>query len=316
MTVVFMFPGQSSRYPQMIERLLDASPDASAVLEEASAILGRDLRRHYRAENATIFATNRHIQVGVFLASHIFLRWLEQRGLSADRSLGLSLGEYNHLVDIGALPFADALRLVDARGQAYDAGPEGAMASVFPIDLDDLEDVVSRAAEHGTLEVANLNSPTQHVISGERAAVDAALRLLDEEYCVEGVLIEQRIPMHCWRFEPVSATLRPALRRAPWQATSKPYMPNVYARPISDPSDDDFVEALALHVYRPVRWRESIELLADADPDTTFVEVGPRSVLFNLLSRRWRPVRRFRTDSPDGPFQELDALVGELVYAA
>src|SRR5215204_905002 len=175
MTPVLMFPGQSSRYPAMVERALSLAPEENTdLVREASDLLGRDLLAHYRTDNPDAFAASRDIQVGVFLSNHLHLRSLERVGLTAERSLGMSLGEYNHLVHIGALEFADALRLVDARGVAYDAGPAGAMAAIFPLELSDLESVVSRAREHGVLEIGNFNSPTQHVLSGEREAVEAA----------------------------------------------------------------------------------------------------------------------------------------------
>jgi len=317
MTLVFMFPGQSSRYPEMLERLIDLSPTANgAIVDHAAETLGRDLRRHYRADNPDIFATNRDVQVGVFLANHLFLECLRTAGITADLSLGLSLGEYNHLVEIGALDFADALRLVDARGQAYDAGPDGAMASVSPIDLDELRGVVAQAAAHGTLEIANLNSPAQHVISGERAAVEAALSILEEDHFVQGVVIERRVPMHSSHFAPVADAFRPALERAAWKAARRPYLPNVYGRPVEAPAATDLIEALSLHVHRPVLWRDSVELLADRFADAVFVEVGPRAVLHNLLNRKWLPNRKHKTDSSGDLHSHFAALVEELADAS
>ena len=105
---VFMFPGQSSRYPDMFERLASQAPEQTReVLGLASEILERDLAAHYRADNPAIFASNCDVQLGVFLASHVHLVAAERAGLRARLSLGLSLGEYNHLVHIGALDFAD-----------------------------------------------------------------------------------------------------------------------------------------------------------------------------------------------------------------
>lgn len=316
MTPAFMFPGQSSRYPEMIDRLVERVPEvARDVLGEASAALGRDVRAHYRAQNCGIFDTNRDVQVGVFVANHVNMVALERSGVRADVSLGLSLGEYNHLVHIGALQFADAVRLVDARGAAYDAGPEGAMASVFPLDLEELAPVVERARAHGPLEIANLNSPTQNVISGARAAVDAASAILDDEHGCECVLIEQRIPMHASMFRPVIDSLGPALERAPWCSPSLRYLPNVLGRFELDPTPARFVELLSQHAYRAVMWRDSIDYLVDLYPDIAFVEVGPRAVLYNLLSRKWLSRPRYKTDAVDGN-GAFDAVVRELSRGA
>jgi [acyl-carrier-protein] S-malonyltransferase len=300
-TPILMFPGQSSRDAAMIERALSLEPEANTQLvREASDVLGRDLLAHYRADNPAIFATNRDIQVGVFLANHLHLQSLEHAGVRVQRSLGMSLGEYNHLVHIGALDFADALRLVDARGVAYDAGPDGMMAAIFPIPLPELESIVRRANEHGIVQIGNYNSPTQHVLSGERPAVEAALRMLDDEHLVEAAVIDERIPMHSRRFWPVVRTFLPALQKVPWQPIRQAYLPNVMGRHLSSPTPGDLIYLLTQHIWRPVRWRQSIDFLAQRYPDAVFVEVGPRTVLTGLLQRRWHPNPRLHTDArPD-----------------
>ncbi len=310
-----MFPGQSSRYPAMIERALRLAPAPNErLMREASDILGRDLLAHYRADNPAIFATNRDVQVGVFLTNHLHLQSLQRTGVDVERSLGLSLGEYNHVVHIGALDFASALRLVDARGVAYDAGPDGAMAAVFPIGLDELEPIIQRAQEHGILEVGSYNSPTQHVLSGERVAIDAARRILENEHVVETVVIEERIAMHSKRFWPVVSQFLPKLQRMPWQPTRLPYLANVVGRFLLTPTPGDFIFLLSQHVWRPVRWRQSIDFVAARYPGATFVEVGPRAVLHGLLQRRWHTNPKLHTDGRPGedPRTAFEAVVRAL----
>lgn len=317
MKPIFMFPGQSSRYPEMIDRLFaSAEPDARAVFGEASAALGRDLRAHYRADNHDLFARNRDVQIGVFLANHVHLLAIERAGVRAERSVGLSLGEYNHLVHIGALTFVDALRLVDARGAAYDDGPEGAMASVFPLPLDELALVVARARAQGPLEIVNLNSPTQNVIAGSPPAIEAASAILDEEHGVECKIIERRVPMHASFFAPVAAALRPALDLAPFRAPRSPYLPNVTGRFEHAPTPARFADLLARHVHSPVLFRASIDLLAEESPGAAFVEVGPRAVLFNLLSRKWRSGARFKTDTTNDRAGAFAAVAKEIEDAS
>ena len=302
MTRVFMFPGQSSRDAAMFDRLFSLRPENRERVQQASDLLGRDLLLQYHRDNPEAFAQNRDVQVGVFLANQLFLETLEAQGVTAEYSLGLSLGEYNHLVHIGCLDFPSALRLVDARGAAYDRGAElcgGAMASCFPIELDELLEVVERARNHGSLDVGNLNSPQQHVISGEHAAVNAAIDILEEEFSIDPVVIEQRVPMHSSRFRPVADLLEPALAAAKFLPARRPYLPNVLAQLLPQPDHATITSLLLRHVYEPVRWRESIELLCEQLPGVSFIEVGPRGVLYNLLSPRWKRVDRYKTDSPD-----------------
>lgn len=316
MTLVFMFPGQSSRDPGMFERLLPLHPVNREIFEHASDVLGQDLRKHYRRDNPDVFATNRDVQVGVFLANHMYCESLRARGLTAAFSLGLSLGEYNHLVHIGAVSFEDAIRLVDARGAMYDAGPDGAMASAFPLDHDALAAVVERARAHGCLDVAVFNSPAHHVLSGERAALELALDLLEREHFIEGVVIEPRIPMHSSRFEPVGRELRAVLERVGWKPPTRPYLPNVVGRFVEEPGPAEFATLLSQHVYRPVRWRHSIDFVVANVEDAVFVEVGPRRVLCNLLSRKWLTNPRFPTDPEEQQPGSLDELIEELSRAA
>jgi len=308
--IVFMFPGQSSRYPEMFERVLTLSARVNdPILDEAAEILGSDPRADYLADAPDLFSTNQSVQVGVFLTSHLHLAQLRAEGVVAQASLGLSLGEYNHLVEIGVLSFGDALRLVQARGAAYDLGPRGAMAAVSPIGVDDLRDVVTRASSHGSLEITVYNSPTRHVLGGERAAVDAALALLEDEYFVLGKLIEHDVPMHSSLFTEVAARFRPTLVAVPWRAGQGAYRPNADARSIVRPTAAELVDCLTRHVYQPVRWRESLELVCRTSPRARLVEVGPGSVLYNQVGLDWLPPHsRHRTDRGE----DLPAWFGPL----
>jgi [acyl-carrier-protein] S-malonyltransferase len=284
MKIVFMFPGQSSRYPGLLDKLLRDGDGSRDVVAHASKLLGRDLVAHYRADNGSAFDRNRDVQIGVFLANHLFLRRLEAVGVVADGSLGLSLGEWNHLVHIGALGFEDALLAVEARGEAYDAGPAGAMASIFPMTVEELEEVVQRTHQGEVLEIVNLNSPRQQVLSGARSALDRALALLEAEHFVSAVVIEERVPMHSSLFAPVGARFRQSLERLPFRESRLSYLPNRLGEPVHDP---DFVQLLSSHVHEPVLWRKSIDFVLGRWPDAFMLEVGPKRVLTNLLGRKW-----------------------------
>jgi [acyl-carrier-protein] S-malonyltransferase len=313
MNVVFMYPGQSSRYPACIEKLLEYDPLAGQVLEHAADILHRDLRREFRPDNLGIFASNQSIQVGIFLTNFIYGRLLARAGVVAAASLGQSLGEYNHLVEIGVLTFQAALRLVASRGALYDQGPAGVMAAVGPIEVEPLEAVLRRI--DGPIAISNFNSPTQQVIAGSGAAVEAALAVVEAEHFVQGTIIEPNIAMHTPLFAEVGRRFRPILETAEWGQASKPYLPNVTASPANDPSRETIVALLTEHVYRPVLWRQSIERVAASYPEAIFVEVGARAILFNLLRRQWLPNRKLKVDADIDAPPAIEAVVAALELA-
>jgi [acyl-carrier-protein] S-malonyltransferase len=303
MTVVVMFPGQSSRYPEMIAKLGDGE-----LLAEASELLGRDLAAHYHA--ADPFRSNRDVQVGVFLANHMHLRALEAAGVRAPWSLGLSLGEYNHLVHIGALDFAAALRLVDARGRLYDEAQGGLMVSVFPLAASVIEAAIARLGLGARAGIGLYNSPRQQVISGERAAVEELLAYLERDEYFDATVIEPRIPMHAPCFGPTGERLGEVLAEVAFQRPRGVYIPNVRAELIADAEPAAIRQCLVEHVFRPVHWRASIDAIDVPAP--WFVEVGPRAVLHNLFGKDWMPGRRAKTDAQDGWRAHLDALAKEL----
>ncbi|MFN0058686.1 MAG: ACP S-malonyltransferase [Planctomycetota bacterium] len=314
MKIVFQFPGQSSRYPRMLENLANLSAASAALVEQASDLLRRDLARHYQQDAPDAYRTNRDIQIAVFLANHIFLSELERAGVCAVASLGLSLGEWNHLVHIGALTFEDALAAVDARGVAYDSGPPGALVAVFPIEELELESVVARARGAELLEIVSYNSPRQFVLGGESSAIARAARILEDERSLAVVRIEDHIAMHSTLFAGVAERFSATLDALPFATPRLSYWPNRLGRCEHNPSRVRFVELLATHVCRPVLWRTAIDHCLDVHSGATLVEVGPRSVLTNLLGRKWHPATpRFHTDAPTESARHLEEVIGALL---
>lgn len=313
MKVVFMFPGQSSKYPGMITKLTDHHALARQVISDASEILDRDLRQHFARADRDVFSNNQDIQIGVFLANYLHARLLtEHAEIEPALSLGLSLGEYNHLVDIGALSFNEALKLVAVRGRLYDAGPAGIMASVSPVSVEDVSDVLASVKHLGPIAISNHNSPTQHVIAGCAAAVQAAIAALTDGFFAVCTVIEHRIPMHTSEFAAVGEQFSPYLKSVRWNPVCRPYLPNVTAQIIQNPSPECFVEQLSAHVHCPVLWRQSIEAVCARYPDAVFIEVGPRSVLFNLLQNRWVANRKLKTDADVDSPPAFDLIASEL----
>ena len=310
--LAWIFPGQNSRYPSMLEKLAARDRENVRWIERASDVLGRDLVRQYRGDNPDVFARNRDVQIGVFLANHLHWQNLERAGLRAEYSAGLSLGEYNHLVHIGALDFDAAVRLLDARGAAYERGPSGKMAAVFPVAIDELEPLVRDLGLGDRVGIAMINTPRQIVLSGDADAVDACAAKAEDAFATETAIVERTVPMHSPLFRTVADYFRAALAGVRWWKPARPYLSNVTGRFEPGAAPDLFVDALSRHVCSTVRWRDCGEAIASAEPATTFVETGPKSVLTGLFSRKWFSPARFATDAVDDFNARVDALIEEL----
>lgn len=296
MACVFLFPGQSSIGPGMIQRAACAHPAARALLDRAVGVLGAGAGAGCLGDAAP--ATNRDVQVSVFVVSQMYLAALQAEGVAGVASLGLSLGEYSHLVHCGALTFEDAVALVNERGHCYDQAPQGSMVTVLAVDYDTVSQVVNAARARGPIVISNYNTPTQHVIAGADQAVNWAAATLEEEHAAHTAVIERRVPMHSPLMTPVARAFQPALARAHWQRATLDYLPNVTAAPIANPAPADLVASLTRHVHEPVLWQSSMDAAVARHADATFVEVGPGGVLDNMIARSWKRVRHARLDPP------------------
>ncbi|MCE7874627.1 ACP S-malonyltransferase [bacterium CPR1] len=313
MPVALLFPGQNSRYPAMFDHLLAWDRRNLAILEQASGVLGRDLKRHFRSDNPNVFRRNRDVQLGVFLANHMHWQNLQRQGLEAEYSAGLSLGEFNHLVHIGALDFEEALRILQVRGLAYEEGPEGVMTAVFPVGPEEVEELLERTRTDGQVGIGMYNTPRQCVLSGQADLVERLALQAEEEFYAQSRVIEERLPMHSPRFRSTGEVLRPALEAACWRTPERPYLPNLTGEFLAEPDRVGFIDCLSRHTWNPVRWRESMECLSRQEKDLIFVETGPKSVLTDFFGRKWLDPKRYTTDSEGDFGASMATLVEELL---
>lgn len=296
MATVFLFPGQSSVSPTAIERARRAHPAAESVADAARHALGRDAIAPFLERDDAPVCRNSDVQMVVFLATQMYLAALEAEGITATTSLGLSLGEYSHVVHIGALSLEEALAVVAERGRCYDRAPHGMMLTVLGVDVDVVENVVAQAEAFGPLVISNYNARTQHVISGTQTAVEYAAGLLEEEHGAATIVIERKVPMHSPLMTKSSAELAPALKVARWQTPRFAYRPNVTADAREDATPAEFISLLTRHVSEPVQWQRSlVEAIASTD-SPALVEVGPGGVLHNMVKRTYRSLPNYRVD--------------------
>jgi len=196
---------------------------------------------------------------------------------------GHSLGEYSALVAAGSLDFAEALRLVRKRGrymqEAVPAGV-GAMAAFLKLPEGKLDEVLVQAAQGEVVTAANLNSPDQIVIAGNKGAVERAMELGKAAGARKVVALAVSAPFHCPLMQPAQERLKADLDASSFADLSVPLINNWQAAEVRTGSDAR--EGLYQQVPNPVRWTDSIRRMSSAGVERWY-EVGAGSVLSGLL---------------------------------
>ena len=281
----FIFPGQGSQAAGMGRELAERFAPAREVFEEADEALGFALSRLCFEGPAEELQLTENTQPAILATSVAALRAAEGEGVPRpDFVAGHSLGEYSALVAAGALSLRDAVSVVRKRGRyMQEAVPvgEGAMAAVLGADLETIEGVCAEARRGDEVcSAANINSPGQIVIAGSAAAVERALPLLKERGAKRAIPLKVSAPFHCALMLPAQERLAADLEGIEFKDLSVPLVTNVDARVIRTGAEAR--DSLVRQVSSPVRWRETVELLA-REGTGTFVEIGPGKVLSGLV---------------------------------
>jgi [acyl-carrier-protein] S-malonyltransferase len=308
MSVAFVFPGQGSQEVGMGRALAEAFPECREVFEEADSALGLGLTKLCFEGPETDLRLTANTQPAILAASVAALRAFVARGARPDWVAGHSLGEYSALVAAGALSLAEALRTVRRRGQyMQEAVPvgAGAMAAILGLELPVVEQACREAAQGEVVSPANVNSPGQVVIAGHAAAVDRAAERCKVLGAKRAVRLPVSAPFHCALMKPAEERLRPELDALALRDPAVPVVTNVDARAVRDASSCR--DALVRQVSGAVRWQESVEFLA-REGVTTFVEVGPGTVLSGLVRKTVKDARVLGVDSPASLEAALAAL--------
>lgn len=302
--LAFTFPGQGSQKPGMGAPWVDH--ESWELVGEASDVAGRDIARLLVDADADELRQTRNAQLTTFVLSLVVLDALERIGVSPAAAAGHSLGEYTALTATGVLSFEEGVRTVVARGDAMQEAAEdnpGTMAAILGLDDDDC-DVACRRAD-GNVWVANFNAPGQVVVAGSVDGVAAASAAAKELGAKKVMPLPVGGAFHTPFMAPARDELRKAIDAATFRAPDIPVVANIDARPHADP--DDWVKLLSAQLVSPVRWRQSVHRLA-LDGVTTFVEVGPGSVLTGTVKRIARRALGLSVSTPN----DVDALLARL----
>jgi len=280
----FIFPGQGAQYVGMGKTLYDQHEVARKTFGHANELLGFDLAKLCFEGPKEELVKTENCQVAILVASVAALRVLLSQGSSEftpEVTLGLSLGEYTALVAAEALSFSDAVKIVRLRGRYMEeAGRDthGTMASILGLE----EEAVTAGCEDTGAEIANLNCPGQVVVSGTMESIERMGDFAKARGARRVKMLDVSGAFHSTLMASASHKLKDALGDVQILEPKIPVISNVTAHSERDPSQ--IKENLIDQVSTTTHWEESIRNVIKGGI-TTFVEIGPGSVLKGLLRR-------------------------------
>jgi [acyl-carrier-protein] S-malonyltransferase len=281
----FIFPGQGSQHVAMGKDLYAAYPVARETFDAANEALGFDLAAICFEGPEEKLRETRYTQVAILVHSVAVWRILDAEGIVPALVAGHSVGEYAALVASGSLVFADALKVVKARGKAmFEAGVEqpGAMAAIMGMPEENLGAFLEEARGAGVIEPANYNSPVQIVVSGDVAAVERAVETARSHGAKRAVRLNVSGAFHSPLMRAAQEKLSSTLATVSFGQAAVPVVSNVGAVAVTEPGE--IADLLEKQLTSPVLWHQSMNYMADRGI-SSFVEVGPGNVLCGLLKR-------------------------------
>jgi [acyl-carrier-protein] S-malonyltransferase len=283
----------------MGRKLAESFAPAKALLDKANAVLGFDLADILSNGPEDRLTRTDITQPAIFTVSMMAMEAVKAEGVAFDYVAGHSLGEYSALCAAGAFSFEDGLALVRLRGQlmaqAGDKSP-GSMAAILGLEADKLEAVLKEASSAGIVVAANYNSPSQIVISGSVAGVQAAARLAETAGAKKVVMLAVSGAFHSPLMEFAVPGLKEGLAKVTLKAPVVPLISNVEAKPVSDA---EAIRGLLLRqLTSPVRWVGSMQAALALDAKEA-LEVGPGKVLMGLARGISRDMKVTPVENPE-----------------
>lgn len=283
MKIGFLFPGQGAQCVGMGKDLYEKYEEYKKVYDEVENLTGvkvADLTFNSTEDN---LSQTKNTQICILTMSLALLKILESKGIKANASTGLSLGEYSALVASNAISFEDAVKTVKTRGELMqNLCPEGnwSMAAILGLD----ENTVTKICKEteGFVVPANFNCLGQIVISGEKEAVNKAMENMKNAGAKRALELKTSGPFHTEKLEKASNELRKELKKITINNFNHKVIKNIDGKEYKE--TDDIKDILAKHITNPVRFEQGIQTMLDMGIDT-FIEIGPGKTLASFVKK-------------------------------
>lgn len=284
MKIGFLFPGQGSQVTGMGKDIYDKYEVAKDVYDQVKKVTGIDVADITFNQPAEILNQTKYTQISILTMSLAILKVLEQHGIKADASAGLSLGEYSALVYGNILSFEDGVSIVKNRGTyMQEMLPKGewSMAAIIGLDEKAVEEACAKVTK-GFVRPVNFNTVGQIVASGDKNGIEELQKIALESGAKKVRLLNTAGPFHTEKLEKASEALRNDLEKIKFKKASSKVFKNIDGTEYTE--SNDMPDILAKHIISPVKFTKVLKSMYDDGIDT-FVEIGPGKTLSGFVKR-------------------------------
>jgi len=277
MKIGFLFPGQGAQSIGMGKDLYENYQEVRDIYENVHKITGVDIKKITFDGTEQELSKTQNTQIAVLTMSLAILKLLEKKGINAEISAGLSLGEYTALIYSKCISFGDGVELVKKRGEyMQNLLPEGdwAMAAILGLEDEKVEEVCKKVVD-GFVVPVNYNTQGQVVISGEKTAVEQAEIIAKE-------MGAKKVRIHTKKLIEASNALRKDLEKININKFKTKVVKNINGDIYKD--EENIKDILAEHMISPVKFSKCLETMLKMGIDT-FVEIGPGKTLSGFVKR-------------------------------
>lgn len=284
MKIGFLFPGQGSQSVGMGKDIYEQFEEVKKIYNKVYEITGIDIKKITFDGPEEELNLTKNTQLAILTMELGILEVLKEKGINADISAGLSLGEYSALIYSGAISLEDGIRIVQKRGEyMQNLVPEGEwmMSAIMGLEDNKVDEICEKTTK-GFVVPANYNYKGQVVISGEREAVEEAMEIAKTEGAKRTIPLKTAGPFHTKKLVKASEALKEELKDININKFNSKVVKNIDGKIYGE--NDDIREILAKHIISSVKFSETLEVMKANGVDT-YIEIGPGKTLSGFVKK-------------------------------
>ena len=284
-----IFPGQGSQSVGMGKELFNSFDLVKKIFKEADEKLKYPISKIILEGPESELKLTKNTQPAILTISHSIFRLVTEEFNIHMNDVkyfaGHSLGEYSALVSAKSLSFTDAIFLLHERGKSMqEAVPEGkgSMLAVMGLKIEDIEKYIAQIdKEKGVCEIANDNSESQVILSGDKSAIEEINKILKTNK-KKSIFLPVSAPFHCSLMSAAAKRMEDKIMKTNFKKPNIDLVCNVTAEP--ENNSEKIKNLLIKQIFSKVRWRESV-LFMIKNGVNEFIEIGPGKILSGLIKR-------------------------------